>query len=106
MLSKAYPHPEEHPEGASRRTQGRSAALNLNPPSPTRIYWAAALIGTCACRKLRARSMVRCFNSGGSRHGKTVISALGASDATSMEVCSGWEGVSSGKTIRPIRFIF
>ena len=30
MLSKPYPHPEEHPEGASRRTQGRSAALHLN----------------------------------------------------------------------------
>src|SRR3954469_14948918 len=30
MLSKAYPHPEEHPEGASRRTQGRSAGLHLD----------------------------------------------------------------------------
>ena len=30
MLSKAYPHPEEHPEGASQRTQGRSAGLHLD----------------------------------------------------------------------------
>jgi hypothetical protein len=27
---KVYLHPEEHPEGASQRTQGRSAALHLN----------------------------------------------------------------------------
>jgi len=41
---------------------------------------------------------VRALSSGGSRHGKTVISALGASDATSIEVGSGCDGVSSGKT--------
>ena len=38
------------------------------------------------------------MSSGGSRHGKTVISALGASDATSIEVGSGCDGVPSGKT--------
>src|SRR6267378_7488326 len=30
MPSKPYPHPEERPKGASRRTQGRYAALRLN----------------------------------------------------------------------------
>jgi hypothetical protein len=40
----------------------------------------------------------RCRSSSGSRHGKTVISAFGARDATSIEVCSGCDGVSSGKT--------
>src|SRR5205085_791277 len=30
MPSKAYPHLEERPEGASRRTQGRSVASDLN----------------------------------------------------------------------------
>jgi len=47
---------------------------------------------------LRTRLIVRVLSSGGSRHGKTVISALGASDATSIEVGSGCDGVSSGKT--------
>jgi hypothetical protein len=42
--------------------------------------------------------IVRALSSGGSRHGKTVISALGASDATSIKVGSGCDGVSSGKT--------
>jgi len=49
-------------------------------------------------RNARARLIVRALSSGGSRHGKTVISALGASDATSIEVGSGCDGVSSGKT--------
>ena len=44
----------------------------------TRLYWAAARIGTCALRKLRTRLMVRAFSSGGSLHGNTVISAFGA----------------------------
>ena len=30
MLSKSYPHPEERPEGASRRTQNGNAALPHN----------------------------------------------------------------------------
>src|SRR5712691_1279989 len=30
MLSKPYPHPEERPKGASRRTQDRYAALRPN----------------------------------------------------------------------------
>jgi hypothetical protein len=42
--------------------------------------------------------MVLAFNSGGSRHGNTVISAFGHSDATSIEDTSGWAGVSSGST--------
>src|SRR6202043_3355513 len=38
MLSKPYPHPEERPKGASRRTQGRHAALRLNScPAAKRI---------------------------------------------------------------------
>src|SRR6266446_1930590 len=38
MLSKPYPHPEERPKGASRRTQGRYAALRLNScPASQRI---------------------------------------------------------------------
>src|SRR5207253_10323006 len=70
-----------------------TAAAPLSPP-----YWAAARIGTCALRKLRTLLMMRCLSSSGSLHGKTVISELGASEATSMEVCSGCEGVSSGST--------
>src|SRR5262249_21306865 len=61
-------------------------------------YWAAARIGTCALRKLRTRLIVRSLRSVGSLHGNTVISAFGASEATSTEVCSGCAGVSSGRT--------
>jgi hypothetical protein len=43
-------------------------------------------------RNLRTRSIVRAFNSGGSRHGNTVISAFGHSEATSTEDTSGWAG--------------
>src|SRR5262245_35440660 len=63
-----------------------------------RCYCAALRIGTCDLRKVRTRLIVRALSSGGSRHGKTVISALGASDATSIEVGSGCDGVSSGRT--------
>src|SRR5215471_8610090 len=52
-------------------------------------YCAALRIGMCDLRNERTRLIVRALSSGGSRHGKTVISALGASDATSIEVCSG-----------------
>ena len=52
-------------------------------------YRRKALFGTCAFRKRRTRLIVRCFNSSGSFHGNTVISAFGASEATSIEVCSG-----------------
>src|SRR3984893_3400280 len=77
------------------------------PPGPFRggegvtdtlDYCAAARIGICELRKVRTRLIVRALTSEGSRHGKTVISAFGASDATSIEVCSGCDGVSSGKT--------
>ena len=38
MLSKSYPHPEERPEGASRRTQDGNAALPRNScPASQRI---------------------------------------------------------------------
>ena len=37
---------------------------------------------------MRTRLIVRALSSGGSRHGKTVISALGASDATSIDIAS------------------
>src|SRR5262249_45951318 len=67
------------------------------------LYCAAAAIGTCARRKLRTRLIVRSFSSAGSRHGKTVISAFGASEATSIEVCSGCAGVSSGRTSIGVR---
>src|SRR5438874_4657391 len=62
------------------------------------FYCAAARIGTCDLRKARTLLIMRCLSSLCSRHGKTVISALGASDATSIEVCSGCDGVSSGST--------
>src|SRR5262245_31048918 len=60
-------------------------------------YCAALRIGTCDLRNARTRLIVRALSSGGSRHGKTVISASGARDATSIEVSSGCDGVSSGK---------
>src|ERR1700736_354187 len=71
------------------------------PPGPFRCddgltetvdYCAAARIGICDLRKVRTRLIVRALSSGGSRHGKTVISAFGASDATSIEVWSGCDG--------------
>src|SRR6516162_11024208 len=64
----------------------------------TADYCAAARIGMCDLRKPRTRLIVRALSSGGSRHGKTVVSAFGASEATSIEVCNGCDGVSSGKT--------
>ena len=51
----------------------------FTPPS----YRAAAPMGTCALRKERTQLIVRSFSSGGSRHGKTAISELGANEATS-----------------------
>jgi len=69
-----------------------------NRLTETADYCAAARIGICDLRKVRTRLIVRALSSGGSRHGKTLISAFGASDATSIEVCSGCDGVSSGKT--------
>jgi hypothetical protein len=66
-------------------------------------YCAAARIGTCAFKKRRTRSIVRCFSSSGSFHGNTVISAFGASEATSIEVCSGCPGTSSGSTSIGVR---
>ncbi len=42
--------------------------------------------------------MVRAFRSAGSFQGNTVISAFGASEAMSMETCSGCAGTSSGST--------
>jgi len=69
----------------------------------TADYCAAARIGTCVFRKRRTRSIVRCFSSSGSFHGNTVISAFGASEATSIEVCSGCPGTSSGSTSIGVR---
>src|SRR6516162_1979749 len=76
----------------------RNFSLQYVVSDPRLIYWAAARIGTCALRKLRTRLIVRSFRSAGSLHGNTVISALGAREATSIEVCSGCAGVSSGTT--------
>src|SRR5690349_14033892 len=63
-----------------------------------RRYCAAARSGRCDFRKVRTFWIMRCRSSSGSRHGKTVISEFGASEATSIEVCSGCDGVSSGST--------
>ena len=49
-------------------------------------------------KKLRTRSVVRTFSSAGSFQGKTVISAFGAKEATSIDVWCGGAGVSSGST--------
>src|SRR5439155_19512247 len=66
---------------------------------PTARYCAAArIVGTCAFSKARTLLIIRCRNSSGSRHGKTVMSEFGASEATSIEVCNGCDGVSSGNT--------
>ena len=67
------------------------------------IECAAARIGTWAFKKRRTRSIVRCFSSAGSFYGYTVISACGASEATSIEVCSGCPGTSSGSTSTGVR---
>src|SRR5438132_12883439 len=88
---------------ARAEVQGKPAVRSLRTPLSTGLtetvdYCAAARIGICDLRKVRTRLIVRALSSGGSRHGKTLISAFGASDATSIEVCSGCDGVSSGKT--------
>src|SRR6516164_1038354 len=80
------------------RGVGRYRRLHCNVD-----YWAAARIGMCDLRNVRTRLIVRCFNSSGSFHGNTVISAFGASDATSIEVCSGCPGTSSGSTSIGVR---
>ena len=49
-----------------------------------------------AYRAINPRRVVP--SSAGSFHGKTMISALGASEATSVDVCSGCAGTSSGST--------
>src|SRR5262245_35177010 len=87
---------------ATHRRQGTRP--RRAPPLATRStklgvsYCAALRIGMFDLRNVRTRLIVRALSSGGSRHGKTVISALGASDATSIEVGSGCDGVSSGRT--------
>src|SRR5262249_4034459 len=52
----------------------------------------------CRFRNMRARLMVRAFGSAGSFQGNPVISALGQSDATSIDVTSGCAATSSGST--------
>src|SRR5262249_48220368 len=82
----------------ARRARPHLREWSRGPPPSGLIYGAAACIGTCAFKKRRTRSIVRCFSSAGSFHGYTVISAFGASEATSIEVCSGCPGTSSGST--------
>ena len=52
----------------------------------------------CVWMNVRTRLTVRSFRSGGDFHGKTVISAFGASEATSTDVWWGCDGTSSGST--------
>src|SRR3954453_4702100 len=87
--------------GGSRKSATRFLLARFAPATrltETVDYCAAARIGRCDLRKVRTRLIVRALSSGGSRHGKTVISELGASDATSIDVCSGCDDVSSGRT--------
>ena len=96
------PLPAQSGQSAAGIAAGRSVAI----PKWKGVkiaYCAAARIGMCARRKRRTRSIVRSFNSAGSFHGKTVISAFGASEATSIEVCSGCAGTSSGSTSIGVR---
>ena len=85
------------------RMAAATEGVNPDPDAPIDGYSAAARIGTCACKNRRTRSIVRCFSSAGSFHGYTVISAFGASDATSIDVCSGCDGTSSGSTSIGVR---
>ncbi len=48
MPSKAHPHPEERPKGASRRTHGRYAALRLNSCPAAPLNPSYSLSGTPA----------------------------------------------------------
>src|SRR6266478_5326340 len=86
-----------------RRARPHIRSWERGHPPYGLIYCAAARIGTCAFKKRRTRSIVRCFSSSGSFHGYTVISAFGASEATSIEVCSGCPGTSSGSTSTGVR---
>src|SRR6516225_8238377 len=81
--------------GAVKRAARVSEALR--GPPPTKQY-VGAYAGTCRFRNVRARLMVRAFNSGGSFQGNTVISAFGASEAMSIETWSGCAVTSSGRT--------
>ena len=91
----------EHADTRHHRLRLQTAGLTgchwLALPSGV-VYCAAARIGMCDRRKRRTRSIVCCFSSSGSFHGNTVISALGAKEATSIDVCSGCPGTSSGST--------
>ena len=62
------------------------------------VLCAASRIGMCALRNVRTRLIVRSFSSAGSFHGKTAISALGASQAIPVEVRSRCPSTSSGRT--------
>src|SRR5436305_14019855 len=100
----AFANKAEHRRGAGNNARrrktvsvvGRSHGLPAAPGIPPQL--AAAFIGMFAFRKLRTLLIMRCLSSSGSRHGKTVMSEFGASEATSIEVCSGCDGVSSGNT--------
>ena len=78
----------------SRGGRGQTSGNGSADPPHGLTYCAAGayrrkvLFGTCAFRKPRTRLIVRCFNSSGSFHGNTVISAFGASEATSIEVAA------------------
>ncbi len=60
-----------------RKANGQPGTRYLYDPTP------------CVRMNLGTRSIVRFFSSAGDVHGKTVISALGASEATSTEIRYG-----------------
>jgi hypothetical protein len=92
-LVRLLTHSGPRSKGGCGHTSGNASA---DPPYGL-PYCAAAGIGTCAFNKLRTRLIVRCLSSSGSFHGNTVISAFGASEGTSIEVCRGCPGTSSGQ---------
>src|ERR1700682_2286073 len=60
MRSKPYPHPEERPKGASRRTQGRYAALRFNScPASGRHAPARTLVHYARNAEIRSRKRGR-----------------------------------------------
>jgi hypothetical protein len=73
----------------SKGRRGHTSGNGSADPPRGLIYCAAERIGACPFKKRRTRSIVRCLSSSDSFHGNIVISAFGASEATSIEVCSG-----------------
>src|SRR5438128_161168 len=82
MPSYAYPHPEERPQGASRRTQSADATSNCDATEaqPARSKSrAAGIIATACPAACKAKKSRRVRAPGGQRPGMTTLVLIGHS---------------------------